>query len=89
MANLTAYLKHGKSGGPYLTESVEVKEAPMAHHMRGLSYTASGYGVRIPTPYMVKVERRWRRVYCCIFSNSGTLYIGRRPDHIIVDIDHE
>lgn len=44
---------------------------------KGLSYTASGYGKRIPTEYMVKFNDKWRRVYCKIYSNSGTLYIGR------------
>ena len=43
----------------------------------GLSYTASGYGNRIPTAYQVYVGGRWRRVYCCIWSNAGTCYIGR------------
>lgn len=42
-----------------------------------LQYTASGYGKRIPTAYMVLVHGKWRRVYCCIYSNIGTLYIGR------------
>ena len=36
-----------------------------------------GYGRKITTNYMVKTagSNRWRRVYCCIFGNSGTLYI--------------
>ena len=58
-----------------------VKRAPMPHHERGLSFTASGYGERIPTMTMVWHEGCWRRVYCRIFSNIGTCYIirGRRP----------
>lgn len=43
----------------------------------GLSYTASGYGRRIPTCYQVHVNGRWRRVYCSIRSNIGTCYIGQ------------
>ena len=42
---------------------------------RGLSYTATGYGKKIPTGYMVKHNNRLKRVYCCIFSNVGSLYI--------------
>lgn len=44
---------------------------------RGLQFTASGYGRRIPTSYMVQLpgSPRWRRVYCCIYSNSGTCYV--------------
>ncbi len=56
---------------------VPVKMEPMAHHRMGLQFTASGYGARIPMQYMVQVEGRWRRVYCCIYSNIGTLFIGR------------
>jgi len=39
-------------------------------------FTASGYGRRIPTRTMVRFNGRWRRVYCCIYSNAGTCYIG-------------
>lgn len=62
----------------YLTVSVDVKLAPMPHHERGLSWTASGYGARIPTVYMVKYNGRWRRVYCIQYGNAGTLFIGRK-----------
>lgn len=48
----------------------------MWHHEKGLSYTASGYGKRIPTRHKVFFNDRWRRVYVCCFSNSGTAYIG-------------
>ena len=41
-----------------------------------MMYTATGYGRKIPTRQMIKVNGKWRRVYCCIFSNSGTCYIG-------------
>jgi hypothetical protein len=37
---------------------------------------ADGYGRKIPTRWEVQLdgERRWRRVYCVIYSNSGSLY---------------
>lgn len=53
----------------------------MEWQKRGLSFTASGYGARIPTAYMVKYNGRWHRVYCRIYSNVGSTYIvskGRR-----------
>lgn len=87
----TAYLQHGRGGpGPFRTEQVPIKENLLEHHKRGLSYTASGYGVKIPTGYMVKFANRWRRVYCRVFSNSGTLYIvaPEQPNgRIIVQIE--
>lgn len=42
------------------------------------NYSVSGYGKAIPTKYLVKYKNRWRRVYCSIFSNVGTLYIDKR-----------
>jgi len=37
----------------------------------------TGYGRKIPTRHMVQLPGSdvWRRVYCCIFSNSGTCYV--------------
>lgn len=36
---------------------------------------------------MVNVDGRWKRVYCCIFSNSGTNYIeSKRKPIATVDI---
>jgi hypothetical protein len=45
--------------------------------------TQTGYGVAIPTDYMIKFNDKWRRVYCCIFSNSGTLYIKAPKGEVI------
>lgn len=64
----------------YLTTEVEYKDAPLWWHKQGLSYTSSGYGAKIPTRHMIKWDGKWRRVYCIIYSNSGTLYIGKKYD---------
>ena len=56
---------------------LEVKESPLEWQRKGLQQTASGYGARLTTPYMVRVGGRWWRVYSYCYSNSGTLYIGR------------
>lgn len=38
--------------------------------------SADGYGRKIPTRYQVQLkDKRWRRVYVCCFSNSGTAFI--------------
>lgn len=65
-----------------LTPTHTLDGHPAAQHLlwwqkKGLSFTSSGYGSRIPTSWMVHVKGRWRRVYCCIWSNSGTCYIGK------------
>lgn len=74
-----AYLQHGAgTTGPFLTESVPVESRLLPWQKAGLSYTASGYGAKIPTQYRVRWLGRWRRVYCRIYSNSGTLYIATK-----------
>lgn len=64
-----------KIGGEYFP--VESKVAPLWWQGKALSFTVSGYGGRIPLPYMVRWKGRWRRVYVAQYSNAGTVYIGR------------
>ena len=68
----------------FATIELESKDAPMWWQERGLSYTASGYGKRIPTRSMVRFNGKWRRVYCCIYSNAGTCYIGKLSENLII-----
>lgn len=75
-ATLTAHFGHGSE--PRISLSVPCKDAPMWWHTHGRTWTASGYGRRIPSPRMVQINGRWRRVYVCIFSNSGTAYVEDR-----------
>lgn len=75
--------------------SVPCREVPLWWQKRGLSFTTSGYGRRIPTTRMVQIpgSPRWRRVFVCIFSNAGTAYVegpkkpegGRREWIVISD----
>lgn len=89
---MKAYLQHGRgTQGPFRTESVQCIDSPMTFHKLGLSYTQSGYGSKIPTPYKVLFEGRWHRVYCKIYSNIGVNYIvSRHGDDgtISVDLEH-
>lgn len=65
-------------------DECDAKEVPLWWQEKGLSYTDSGYGKRIPTRQMVRYFGKWRRVYCCIYSNIGTCYIGKLSDNLIV-----
>lgn len=58
-------------------QEVEAKIHRLWWQEKGLSFTDSGYGTRIPTCHMVFYEGVWRRVYCRIFSNVGTCFIGK------------
>ncbi len=80
----TAAIRPDGSRDSFATVAVESKDAPLWWQDRGLSYTASGYGKRIPTRHMVRHAGKWRRVYCCIYSNVGTCYIGKLADGLIV-----
>ena len=65
-------------------QQCEAKHAPMRVHHLGLMQTATGYGKRIATAIMIRYNGKWRRVYCCIFSNVGTCYIGKLENSLIV-----
>ena len=42
---------------------------------RGLQYTATGYGTKIPTTKVIRwSDGKVRRVYCDIYSNIGSCY---------------
>ncbi len=82
---LEAFLRHGLgTDGPFSDEEVVIKRHPLWWQEQRMSFTASGYGSKIPTEYMVHWRGRWRRVYCRIFSNSGTLYIRHEGGRIVV-----
>lgn len=81
----TAYIKNSI----FPNELFPLIDKQMDHHKRGLMFTATGYGSKIPTPYMVNYRGKHRRVYCMIYSNSGTLYIGKRSENLIIDVQGE
>lgn len=70
----------------YYLSNLEHKEELLWWHKQGLSYTASGYGRKIPTIHMVRLpgDKRWRRVYCCIYSNAGTTYVIKNGEWVII-----
>lgn len=66
------------------TQALETKTDLLQWQKQGLSYTATGYGGKIPTQYKVKHDGIWKRVYCAIYSNTGTLYIMQTGRKLIV-----
>ena len=81
---MQAYIRQGETR---FTAPAEAR--PLWWQEKGLSYTASGYGRKIPTRYMVQLNGRWRRVYCCIFSNVGTCYVGNLSSDAMIVSDIE
>jgi hypothetical protein len=70
----------------YSLSELEHRVVELWWQKQNLSYTASGYGRKIPTRHMVKLPgaAKWRRVYCCIFSNAGTCYVEKGKDWIVI-----
>ena len=87
---MKAYIQHGSVDNlPMATVSTEVKHAPTWWQLKDLMFTATGYVSKIPTEYMVKLNGRWLRVYCAIYSNIGRLYIVSKGVELTVNIDLE
>jgi len=64
--------------GEYVGQLMRL-EIPASRVLRGnapLSRSRTGYGSKIPTSYKVRtIDDKWRRVYCAIYPNVGTLYV--------------
>lgn len=72
--------------GPFRTMAVEHIEKPLRHHKLGLQYTATGYGNKLPTRYMVRYNNRLYRVYSICYSNVSTEYVLIEGEKVIVSI---
>lgn len=82
----TSHLRPDGSRDSFATIAVDCQVKPLWWQDRGLSYTASGYGARIPTRYVVRFNGKLRRVYCRQYSNAGTLFIGKSvSDGLIIN----
>lgn len=85
---MEAFLQFGEWGGPYETvKADDVKENVTARMASAVvTGTASGYGKKIPTSYMIKFRGRWRRVYSASFSNLSTEYVVVDGDDVVVNL---
>lgn len=63
---------------------LQAKVSMLYHHMHNLQQTVSGYGKRLSTPYRVQYKGKWRRVYMCVYSNTGAAYIGKFEDRLFI-----
>lgn len=45
----------------FATFQTDAKVSELPWQKAGLTWTASGYGMRIPTRYMVRLHGKWRR----------------------------
>jgi len=70
-----ATVEYTEAGLSNIWTTLDTIEDYLPWQTMGLSYTSTGYGHKIPTVYKVKHNKRWKRVYCRVFGNSGSLYI--------------
>jgi hypothetical protein len=68
----------------YYIDNAELIHKPLWFHKMGLMQTATGFGKKLKTEYMIKLNNRLYRVYCRLFSNSGTCYIKTRKGNIAI-----
>lgn len=50
---------------------------------------SNGYGAKIPTAYMLKVEGKWRRVYAINYANAGNTYVVLNGENHYLESDVE
>jgi hypothetical protein len=65
------------------------REYPTSEKLLGwqkmhLSKTASGYGGKIPTSYVIRDGKKTKRVYCTIWSNSGSCWFFRNGEKVFL-----
>jgi len=63
----------------------DLVENPLWWHKQNLSQTATGYGSKLTTSKMIYFENKLRRIYCTIYSNSGTTWFTYKGEEIIVN----
>jgi len=66
-------------------DETDLLDHPLYCHRHNLMQTATGYGSKLATQYKVKHNNRLKRVYCRIYSNSGTLYIMSKGTKLIIN----
>lgn len=63
-------------------EDVRITDTPR-------SPSATGYGAKIPTRYMLRCQNVWRRVYVMQYGNAGSAYILIMGNTYFLDSDTE
>lgn len=69
------YTRETDTGLIYLIYPHSLTYAPLEWQKQGLSFTASGYGKKIPTSDVIFLRGRKHRVYVTQYSNAGTAWI--------------
>lgn len=63
-------------------EDATVEYHPLPWHEAGLSQTATGYGLKLTTPYKARYKGRLYRVYSTCVSNAASHWIVSKGQKI-------
>ena len=63
----------------------ELLEAPLDWQKAGLTYTASGYGTKIPTRYKISFNGKQYRLYATHYSNAASTWFTVKGQRIYVN----
>lgn len=69
------------------TDPTKVDDVKSKSHPPTYGQSASGYGAKVPTRHMVKINGRWRRVYVMQYANSGSAYVVLNGVDTFLDTD--
>lgn len=69
---------------PDTINAFPTRERMLPWQAEGLTWTATGYGAKIPSTRQAFVAGRWRRIYVAVYSNSGTAYVMVKGERRIV-----
>ncbi len=82
MSNSVKYLED------FITEPHVFKHNPLWFHKQQLMQTSTGYGKKLATPWMLRIGKRWHRVYVMCFSNCGTSYVVWKGENYVIRNDN-
>jgi hypothetical protein len=62
----------------------DLLDAPLPWQRRGLQQTASGYGLRLTSRYMIHFGGKFRRLYVTCISNAASTWFTVRGEKVFV-----
>jgi len=78
------HFQSDKTIGRLDTTDSDYIDNPTWWQLKGLSETATGYGGKLTTSRMLWFQGRLHRIYCMLYSNSGTAYILTNGKRLLV-----
>jgi hypothetical protein len=75
----------GSSPCIYADPASDLHTDPLPWQLAGRSFTATGYGSRIPTTYKLNLAGKLYRVYATCYGNAASTWIMIKGNKIIIN----